>query len=208
MEPRRARGRPRADDVQELEKRLVRVARQCFLAKGYGATSMNEIAKAARVSKGTLYARFQTKADLFRAIIDAQIKSRGGPWKFSDPQPKTIAEMLRAYARLSFEASLKEEILQLNRLIYSEAGRFPELGEAAWQRSRVGVQEVAQFISDYAAREGISCSDPEAVADTFTTMLRGLYGDQMLRGRVIDQEEIIASANRMIEVLLADKHNW
>src|SRR5262249_22306431 len=58
-----------AQPAESAEARMVRTGRELFLARGYGATSLNEIARAARVSKATLYARFPSKADLLRAVI-------------------------------------------------------------------------------------------------------------------------------------------
>ncbi|CAN7338539.1 TetR/AcrR family transcriptional regulator [Phenylobacterium sp. LjRoot225] len=208
IEPRRARGRPKAEDLAELEDRLIRVARQKFVVNGYGATSMNEVAKAARISKGTLWARFPSKADLFRAIIDQQIQQTGDGGRHLGPRPKTLEAMLRGFAERALQDSLSVEIVQLNRLIYSEAGRFPELGEAAWARSRAGVQQVTDFIQDYAAKEGITCRDPEAAAEMFTTLLRGFYGDVMLKGHVATAAEIKAWTRRMVKVFLAGRPGW
>ena len=75
IQPRRPRGRPRAEDLEALEARLLATARQAFVMSGYGAASMNAIAKTAAVSKNTLYARFPSKAALFRAIVEQQIAS-------------------------------------------------------------------------------------------------------------------------------------
>lgn len=208
LEPRRARGRPTAEDLIGLEARLVRIARRCFLANGYGATSVNQIAKEARVSKGTLYSRFATKADIFRAIIDDQIQTQGGKISITEPRPKTLEAMLRLFAEKSLLQSLTPEIIQLNRLIYSEAARFPELGEAAWARSRVGVRQVGELIAYYAEKEGIPCANPEKVADTFTTILRGIYADHLLRGRTADEAEMIGSAHAMVKIMLADRRDW
>ena len=44
-------------------------ARQVFLSAGFDGASMNDIARAAGVSKGTLYAYFNSKDELFEAII-------------------------------------------------------------------------------------------------------------------------------------------
>ena len=208
MEPRRARGRPRAEDLAELEARLIRVALEKFLANGYGATSMNEVARAARVSKGTLWARFPSKADLFRAIIDEQIRLTGVGFRHSGPKPKTLEGVLRAFAERALQDSLSEEIVQLNRLIYSEAGRFPELGEAAWARSQVGVRQVTEIIREYAAKEDAPCQDPEAAARMFTTLLRGFYGDVMLTGRPAGPAEVKAWVQTMLKVFLAGRSNW
>lgn len=208
IEPRRVGGRPRAEDVAELEARLIRAALETFLAKGYGAASMNEVARAARVSKGTLWARFPTKADLFRAIIEDQIQKSYVRFRHPGPKPKTLEAMLKAFAERALQDSLSEEIIALNRLIYSEAGRFPEIGEAAWRRSHVGVQQVAEWIREYAEKENAPCRDPEAAASVFTTLLRGYYGDVMLKGRIAAMPEIKAWTQTMLKVFLAGRSNW
>lgn len=208
VETRRARGRPKAEDLAELEIRLVRVARQFFLDKGYGATSMNEIAKAARVSKGTLYARFPSKADLFRGIIDEQLQSMGGRVVLVGAKPKNLEAMLRLYAVNSLRESLHTDVLRLNRLIYSEAIRFPELGDAAWARTRAGVRHVSDIIREYADLESIPCKRPEAAAETFTTILRGMYGDLMLRGRIASEAEIRSATRSILAIFLAGRKDW
>lgn len=206
-EDRRARGRPKAEDLRELEARLVRVARGCFLANGYGATSMNEIARAARVSKGTLYARFAAKADLFRAIIEEQIK-RAGEVSLAGPRPATLEAMLLAYADSALQDSLAAETVALNRVIYSEAGRFPELGEAAWLRSRAGVRQVSALIREYAAKEGVPCRAPDDAAEMFTTLLRGFYGDVMQRGGLPSAAEVRAWTREMTPAFVAGRSHW
>lgn len=208
IEPRRGRGRPRAEDLAALEAGLVRAARQCFLARGYGATSMNEVARAARVSKGTLYARFPAKADLFRAIIDEQIQSLGRKVHLSGPKPGTLEVMLRLYAQSSLRESLRADIVELNRLIYSEAGRFPELGEAVLDRTRVGVRQVSELIRECAVRESVPCRDPQAAAEAFTTLLRGFYGDALLKGRPLDEEDVKDWTRRAVKVFLGGRREW
>jgi AcrR family transcriptional regulator len=208
IEPPRPRGRPRAEDREALEARLVRVARQCFITRGYGAVSMTEVAKAARVSKKTLYARFPSKADLFRAILDEQVRSTGGGVRLGRSKPRTLGAMLRLYAEHTLRESLHVEILQLNRLIYSEAERFPELGEAAWERRRVGVRQVAEHLRDYAVADGAPCRDPEGVAELFIDLLTGWYSGMMLRNRTATAAEIGAWTRQMVKVFLASRPSW
>src|SRR5215467_3154110 len=47
-------------------------AREVFLAQGFDAASMGEIARKARVSKGTLYVYFDSKEELFESIVHEQ----------------------------------------------------------------------------------------------------------------------------------------
>ena len=54
---------------QAREAIILDVARDCFLAEGYAATSMSTIAARLGGSKGTLYNYFKNKEDLFAAVV-------------------------------------------------------------------------------------------------------------------------------------------
>src|SRR5271156_1584220 len=62
---------PQADDNAK-RRQIVEGARSIFLANGFDAASMNDIARAAGVSKGTLYVYFTNKEQLFEAIVHAE----------------------------------------------------------------------------------------------------------------------------------------
>ena len=51
-------------------------ARAIFLAQGFDATSMGEIAREAGVSKGTLYVYFDSKEVLFQAIVEEECQAQ------------------------------------------------------------------------------------------------------------------------------------
>lgn len=207
--PPRPRGRPKAEDIEALEARIILVALQTFVANGYGATSIAAIARAARVSKNTLYARFPSKAELFRAIIDEQVATVDFPaGQDRGPGGTSLEATLRAYAEHMLRASLAGDILQVNRLIYSESGRFPELGEAASARMQVGVQQVAAHIREAAARDAIACRDPEAAAEVYIMTLKGWYGDVMLTNREVSGPEIDAAVAKILRVFLAGRPHW
>jgi TetR/AcrR family transcriptional repressor of mexJK operon len=205
---RRRSGRPTSAKVADLDRTLIRVARQFFVAKGYGATSITEIASAARASKGTLYARFPTKADLFRAILDEQIRRTGGEMRQVGPKPKTLQAMLRIFAEQALFDSLSAETLQLNRLIVSEAERFPELAEAAFARGQVGVKQIARYIQEYAERDDIPCRHPEIAADMFLQLTRGWYNECMLRNGLVGSKEIKAWVSQMLNWFMATRKTW
>lgn len=205
----RPRGRPKAEALGELEARLISVARQAFIAHGYGATSMAAVARDARVSKNTLYARFPSKAHLFRAIMDEQIgRTDLAARKDIRQRDKSLEATLRSYAEHMTRASLSGDILQLNRLIYSEAGRFPELGEAASARMRLGAQQVADYLRDAAERDGVPCREPEKAAAIFIMMLRGWYGDVLLTNRTVSGPELRGAVEDIVRLFLASRAAW
>jgi TetR/AcrR family transcriptional repressor of mexJK operon len=208
LERRRQPGRPKANAVATIDRAVIRVARELFVAKGYGATSMAEVAKTVQASKGTIYARFPSKADLFKAIIDEQIRHTGVGVRHHGPKPKTLQVLLRVYAEQALGDSLSPEIRQLNRLIFSEAERFPELAEAALERGHIGVRQVAAYIREYAEIEGIPCRRPEVAADWFLKLTKGWYSDLMLRPNPPSSLEIKTFVRQLLKFFMAGRETW
>jgi TetR/AcrR family transcriptional repressor of mexJK operon len=209
MQPRRPRGRPKTEDLEALEARLVLVARQAFALHGYGATSINSIARSARVSKNTLYARFPSKAALFRAIVAGQIASVDEelpPTPKVDDQP--LQQKLRAYFNVALKKSLSGDILQINRLIISESYQFPELAEAAQARFGIGVEHVAELISQCAQRDRLPCRDPMAAAQLFLLVAYGWYTSIMTSNRVVSDRERLRWVNNAVRMLMVSRTAW
>jgi TetR/AcrR family transcriptional regulator, mexJK operon transcriptional repressor len=207
-QPRRPRGRPKAEDLQALEARLVLVASQAFVLHGYGATSINAIAKSARVSKNTLYARFPSKAALFRAIVARQIESVDAELPTFGGHDEPLADRLRAYVNVALRRSLGGGMLEINRLILSESHQFPELGEAARARFQVGAQYVAQFMAECAQRDGIPCRDPAAAAELLLSAAFGWYTSVMISNRVVSDSERTAWVDNAIRIFIASRPAW
>src|SRR3954453_22537309 len=70
---------PAADesaDGSAKRRQIMDGAREMFLTQGFDAASMGEIARAAGVSKGTLYVYFKNKEQLFEAIVQEQCASQ------------------------------------------------------------------------------------------------------------------------------------
>ena len=60
----------RAEQVAQTRAALVNAGRQLFGTKGFAATSVEDIARAARVTTGALYHHFPTKAAVFEAVFE------------------------------------------------------------------------------------------------------------------------------------------
>src|SRR5258708_33682117 len=64
-----------ADQDSAKRRQIIEGARRVFLAQGFDAASMGEIARAAGVSKGTLYVYFESKERLFDAIVGEECRA-------------------------------------------------------------------------------------------------------------------------------------
>jgi AcrR family transcriptional regulator len=207
--PRRARGRPKLEDVAEIDGRLLEVALSEFLKHGYGGTSMARIIKAAEISKTTLYSRFASKEDLFRAITRRQVYRLATvtPLEAQGARPN-LEKGLKAYANRMLEISFQGELLEVNRLIHSEAHRFPELGAAASERTELGIQQVSGFIQTCAQADGVACQDPQGAAEAFIHMIRGWYVNIMLTNRKVPAAERERFVERAVRILLSARKDW
>jgi TetR/AcrR family transcriptional regulator, mexJK operon transcriptional repressor len=136
---------PRSDAKRRA---IVDVARSAFLAQGYAATSMSEIAAKLGGSKGTLYNYFRSKEELFEAFMVETCQGPAAEVFGRLPSPtesRDIRASLIDHGVTLLEFLLREDMIALHRLVVAEAGRFPELGrmfyEAGPQRGEVRFTE-------------------------------------------------------------------
>jgi AcrR family transcriptional regulator len=208
-EPGRSRGRPKLEDVAAIERRLLAIALKEFTAHGYGGTSMARIVKAAGVSKTTLYSRFSSKEELFRAIMHDQIDRLAASTLLRpDAGPPNLEAGLKTYASRALEFSMRGEMLEVNRLIYSEAHRFPELGAAASEATELGIAQISGFIAQCAAADGLRCRNPRAVAEAFIFLLRGWYAAVMLTNRSVSRAVREQWVEGAVNTLVSARKDW
>lgn len=109
---------------------IVQAALDLFVEKGFSSTKMDEIAKRAGVTKGTVYLYFPSKDDLFRAVVEEMM----GPnletgerlvAEFTGPTAELIAELIRAWWRVGGGS----RIACLSKLLTGEASNFPALAQ-------------------------------------------------------------------------------
>ena len=205
----RSRGRPRLEDVAAIDDELLSVALSEFIEHGYGGASMTRIARVAEMSKATLYARYSSKEDLFRAIMHRQINGIQPESLLSTQSGLSgLEEGLRAYANRMLQLSFEGDMLAINRLIYSESHRFPELAAAATERTGQGIKRIAEFISERGHLDGIPCRDPEIVAEIFIYMIRGWYVSKMLDNSDISPSQRGKWVKRAVAAVIASRENW
>jgi len=107
---------------------LLDAALTLFVDKGYAATKVDEVAAMAGVSKGTLFLYFDTKEELFKAVIRANLSEHFPAWnkEFEEFEGST-AEMV-VYAMQSWwERIGNTKASGITKLVTSEASNFPEV---------------------------------------------------------------------------------
>ena len=116
----RKRGRPTADERRTRETEILTAALGVFLRSGYGASTVDELAAAAQVTKRTLYAYYGDKAGIFSAMV----KHLAAAVSLDAASDRDTLETLaaRIVGRLH-----SDELVGLHQLVIAESTRFPEL---------------------------------------------------------------------------------
>lgn len=203
------RGRPRIGDAEVINRKLLQAALQEFLAHGYGKASLSRVVKAAEASKSTLYSRYASKEELFLAIIHEQIQQLAPATSLqTDAGTMGLEQGLIAYASHMLKRSLFGELRGVDRLIYSESHQFPELAEAARERTELGVKRLQTFIDNCSERDGIACQNPRAVAENFIFMIRGWYADIVLSNREVTAAECERWVQSAVQIIVQGRAGW
>jgi AcrR family transcriptional regulator len=157
---------------RKLEK-VTRAARNLFLDQGFSATSMDAIAKAAGVSKATLYAYFPSKEALFAYLIMALcegLEQHLPSPNLSDGLYPALQEFSRQYLRIFIE---KKEVAFV-RTIANESSRFPELGQLFYESGPLATtRRLAQFLDEAKAKGLLEFDDSMMTATQFLSLIRG-----------------------------------
>src|SRR5258708_27802409 len=119
-------------------------AERACLAAGFGAVTMDRVAREAGVSKATVYAHFHSKEALFGAVIEHLSERRFRGFSVEALDPVDIEASLTTIARRFLDLVLSAEAIALNRILVGEVTRFPALGEVFWaagpERQRVQIE--------------------------------------------------------------------
>jgi len=116
----RKRGRPTADERRTRETEILTAALNVFLKSGYGASTVDELAAAAQVTKRTLYAYYGDKAEIFSAMVKYLAAAVSLDAASDIDTLETLAA--RIVGRLH-----SDELVGLHQLVIAESTRFPEL---------------------------------------------------------------------------------
>ena len=115
---------------------LLDAALDLFVEKGFAATRVEEVAARAGVSKGTLFLYFQSKEELFKAVVRENISGRFKQWNDEfETFEGTASEMLAYCMTVWWERVGATRASGITKLMMSEAGNFPEI--AAFYQTEV-----------------------------------------------------------------------
>ena len=162
------------DPASPKRRAILAAASELFVARGYEAVSMDAIARAADVSKATLYAYFESKDQLFATIVQIACRENLMPESGLPAGDIDIEEALRAIGGRTLRFLLTPRSRAIFRLVLAESARFPELGRAFYEN---GPEAGGAGLGAWMARQpSLRPGEPKVAAEQFVGLLRtGLY---------------------------------
>ena len=199
---------PRRTETREVLGRkaetILSAAERAFLASGFGAVSMDAIAREAGVSKATVYAHFANKEELFGAVI-AAVSERFGGFSALELDPRDIERSLTTIAHRFLDLVLSPESIAVNRIIIGEVTRFPVLGSVFWEAGPACVRaQIETFLRRAGEVGSLVIDDARLAAEQFVSLVRGeIHLRQLLRlGAEGDMAGLAAAAESAVATFL------
>jgi TetR/AcrR family transcriptional regulator, mexJK operon transcriptional repressor len=172
LRPRGPGGRPSRLQSAQLSERILDVATGLFLGDGYGATSIEGVARLAHISKRTFYHRFPGKEALFEAVVRRLIERWLPRFEADLPEGASLTETLRHAAEHMLQAALTPEALALYRMAITEAMRFPALARILHDLgAAAGVDRITRHLEAGIGRGEIRPIDAQFAAEQFIMMV-------------------------------------
>ncbi len=155
-----------SDEIQKLKRDVVlREAGRAFSARGYHNTSLDDVAKALGISKGTLYNYVHDKQEILYAFHQLAYELSDRAFSFGRAQGGTGAEQLRHILAHYIEL-LTGELGACGALIEVDALRPEDRAEAARRRDAF-VEAFVAIIEEGIGDGSISAVDPKLAVFTF-----------------------------------------
>lgn len=198
---RRRGGRPRREEAERRIVHLLDTAAAIFIRDGYAGASIDRIAAEAGIGKPTIYARFESKANLLKCVIDHILRNR---LVATDDRiaSRTAVGALKEQLANIIMAALEPAYLGIFRLFLTEASKFPEVFAAFYatteQRSKqLLLRQLARYPEFAATR-----LPHEEIASTLLGMAASVVMLASAQPELLKTLSPADEADRIVDVVL------
>jgi AcrR family transcriptional regulator len=159
---------PDAEEDNAKRRQIVDGARRIFLDRGFDAASMMDIAKAAGVSKGTLYVYFKNKEELFAAIVQGECAHHAeGMFKLDGDDhdvEKVLTHVGIDYLHFLCNTGKAASL----RIVIAIADRMPEIGRTFYETGpKWGITRLQTYLEAQVRAGILNIDDCEIAAAQF-----------------------------------------
>lgn len=198
--------------AEDRPREICAAALEVFAEKGFAAARLEEIAKRAGVSKGTLYLYFQDKEDLFRAVVrDTVAPNIDAVRQAVAAADVPFAQLVSLFLARFAEVTARVPVGAVAKMVIGESRNFPELAKVWHDQVASGaIAMLSDIIGSAQAKGDVRPGDPRLFAFTLMgPMLMGLLWRETLQpvgGAPLDLEALAAQhGEAVLKGLLTEK---
>jgi len=200
------RGRHAAGEDPAKRAQILEGAGEVFMRVGFDAASMNDITRAAGVSKGTIYVYFENKEELFRTIILETRKRIFADLRSILERGGEVEETLRRFSMTLITGLTQDDTIRAMRIAISVADRFPKLVQAFFANSTENLQDaVTDFVTAECKKGRLKVDDPHIAGSQFLQLCTGHIWKMRLFGLMENEPqptEIAETAENAVSMFM------
>lgn len=185
---------------------IVEAAMAVFAERGFAAARLDEIARRAGVSKGALYLYFETKEEIFRAVVDQAIAPNMQAVRaMVAAHPGPLSQLLRLVAARVGTLMETLPVGGVVKMVIGEAGNFPELARV-WHDDLVAhiLAAMTDAIRAAQSRGEVRPGDPRVYAlEVIAPMLVALIWRETFVPVGAEPFDLAAVARQHVETMIA-----
>jgi len=195
---------PPADSAKR--RQIIEGARAVFLAQGFDRASMDEIARAAGVSKGTLYVYFDNKQRLFEELIVEDKRAQAEQIVDVDLADRDVRGVLMRFGVSLCEMMQRPQTIALIRIVIAASSQFPEIGRTLYAAGPAyGISRISAFFDAKCAEGLLWMPDTQQAAAQFLElcMCRVLKPLLFCVSEPAPREKLEANVASAVDMILA-----
>lgn len=193
------------DITSPKAQQILAGVRSIFLDMGYEGASTDKLARAAGVSKGTLYNYFPDKETLFIAFIEGECRKQASLIFEVEDQSADIETVLREIAYNYVKMCPSAFVQGIYRLALAEATRFPALARTFYDSGPdLASRRMVQLLAGAVAKGELKIDDLDMAAHHFAQLCKAdLFEKCLFQVKLsVTTEEIERVANNAVDVFL------
>jgi TetR/AcrR family transcriptional repressor of mexJK operon len=183
---------------------ILDTAARHFFNNGYAATSIEQVAADAGVSKVTIYNQFGDKQALFAAAVGSECEKIRGHFSLDAMPSGPIRKRLLAIGEAMLAFLFRPEMIQFERRIAAETEREPAIGAAFLEAGPWRIKHgFAAYLRHEAEAGELAIDDAELAAEQFVSMCKGMGDLDRRFGAEVTPEDRRRRIVGAVEVFLA-----
>ncbi len=202
-DPPPAREESGAGQDPHKRRQIIAGARKVFLKHGFDAASMNDIARVAGVSKGTLYVYFENKERLFTALMHDERAAQNFP---ADPEDHDVEAVLTRVGRDFVTFLSSSHVIRAKRSVLAISERMPEVAADFYRDGpTLCIAEATRYLEAQVRAGVLEIEDCPLAAHQFIDLAQAGIIKPLLYGMLskVSPETVERTVKSAVEVFLA-----